>query len=122
MKPNGNVVRVVLLVLLSVTLLSVFGQAQTTHGSFTLLVEAYWGKMLLSPGAYQFTVTDGLPGKIVTVRSTASGLSGMIMSLSASDLRSDKDTKLMLEKSATGVYVRALCLGDSGVMLNYEAP
>jgi hypothetical protein len=46
----------------------------------------------------------------------------MIMSLSASDLRSDKDTKLMLEKSATGVYVRALCLGDSGVMLNYEAP
>ena len=124
MKPNGKyfVVRVVLVALCAVTVLATRGQAQTTHGSFKLPVEAHWGKMILAPGEYEFTISDALAGKILTVRSKETGWSGMVMSADASDLGSDKETKLLLTKSESGVYVRALCLGDSGVMLNYRTP
>ena len=124
MKPNGKVfaVRVVLLTLCVMGLFSIAGQAQTTRGSFKLPVEAHWGKMVLAPGEYDFTISDGLEGRITTVRSRETGLSGMIMSADTSELGSDKETKLLLSKSEMGVYVRALCLGDSGVMLNYGIP
>ena len=124
MKPNGKVfaVRVVLLTLCVMSLFSIAGQAQTTRGSFKLPVEAHWGKMVLAPGEYDFTISDGLEGRIATVRSRETGLSGMIMSADTSELGSDKETKLLLSKSEMGVYVRALCLGDSGVMLNYGIP
>ena len=124
MKPNGKVfaVRVVLLTLCVMGLFSIAGQAQATRGSFKLPVEAHWGKMVLAPGEYEFTISDGLSGKMLTVRSKATGWSGMVMSTDASDLGSDKQTKLLLTKSESGVYVRALCLGNSGVMLNYGIP
>jgi hypothetical protein len=124
MKPNGKyfVVRVVLLTLCVVGLFSIAGQAQTTHGTFKLPVETHWGKMVLAPGEYEFTINNGLEGRIATVRSRETGMSGMVMSADTSELGSDKETKLLLSKSEMGVYVRALCLGDSGVMLNYGTP
>ena len=124
MKPNGKyfTIRVVLLVLCAVSLFSIAGQAQTTHGTFKLPVEAHWGKMVLAPGEYEFTISDPLAGRVLTVRSKETGWSGMVMSADASDLGSDKETKLLLTKSETGTYVRALCLGDSGVMLNFGTP
>src|SRR5437879_12124205 len=98
MKPNRKyfVVRVVLVALCAVTLFNIAGQAQTTHGNFKLPVETHWGKMVLAPGEYEFTISDALAGKILTVRSTVNGWCGMVMSADASDLGSDKVTKLFL--------------------------
>jgi hypothetical protein len=120
MKPNGkySVVHVVVFALCAVSVFSIAGQAQTVRGSFKLPVEAHWGKMVLAPGEYQFTLNDALGGRILTVRSLETGWSGMVMSSDASDLGSDRETKLLLTTSETGTYVRALCLGESGVMLN----
>ena len=122
MKPNGKyfVVRAVFLALCAVGLLSASGNAETLHGTFKLATETHWGRMLFAPGEYEFTVNDGIQGKIVTVRSKDSGWSGMIMSTSLSD--SSQGSSLLLSKSEDGVYVRALCLSDSGVMLNYGRP
>ena len=82
MKPNGKyfVVRVVLVALCAVTLFSIAGQAQTTRGNFKLPVETHWGKMVLAPGEYEFTINHALAGKILTVRSKETGWSGMVMS------------------------------------------
>ena len=124
MKPNGKhfVVRIAFLALCAVGLLSAVGQAETTHGTFKLPVETHWGKMLLAPGEYEFDVTNDAAARIVTVRSRDSGWSGMIMSPSSSDMSSVEGSKLLLGSSEQGTYVRALCLGDSGVMLSYAAP
>jgi hypothetical protein len=124
MKPNGKwyVVRIAFFALCAVGLLSAVGQAETTHGTFKLPVETHWGKMLLAPGEYEFDVRNESSGRIVTVRSKDSGWSGMIMSPSSSDMPSDEGTKLLLGSSEQGRYVRALCLGDSGMMLSYAAP
>jgi len=124
MKPNGKyfVIRAVFFVMCAVGLLSVFGNAETAHGTFKLPTEARWGKLLLAPGEYEFTVNNDPSGRIVIVRSRESGWSGIILSASSSDMQFAEGTKLLLAKSGEGVYVRAFCLGDSGVMLNYWMP
>ena len=60
MKPNGKyfVVRGLLLALCAVALLSIPGSAATLYGSFKLPVEAHWGKVLLTPGKYEFTLNS----------------------------------------------------------------
>jgi len=122
MKPNGKyfVVRAVFFVVCAVGLLSTLGNAETAHGTFKLPTEARWGKLLLAPGEYEFTVNNDASGRIVIVRSRESGWSGMILSVSSSDMHFAEGTQLLLAKSEDGVYVHALCLGDSGVMLNYR--
>ena len=124
MKPNGKyfVVRGLFLALCAVALLSIPGSAATTHGTFKLPVEARWGKVLLTPGDYEFTLNSSPAGNLLTLRSVDSRWSGMIMATSTSDLKTGAGTKLVLAKSEEGVYVRALCLEDSGLMFNYSMP
>ncbi len=124
MKPNGKyfAVRVVFLGLCAVGLLSAVGQAETARGTFKLPVETHWGSMVLAPGDYEFSVSDGLSGRIVTVRSKESGSSGVVLSASWSEIKSQNGSRLMLAKSGEGTYVRALSLGDSGMVLNYGMP
>lgn len=124
MKPNGKyfAVRALFLTLCAVSLLSALGSAETMHGNFKLATETHWGKMLLTPGEYEFTMSSDPSGTVVTVSSRESGWSGMVMSEGASDASPAEGTKLLLAKSEDGVYVRALCLGDSGVTLHYGIP
>jgi hypothetical protein len=123
MKPNGkySAVRVVMFAL-CVVAFSIRGEAQATHGAFKLPIEAHWGKLVLAPGDYEFTVTNALASRIITVRSIETGWSGMILASDMSQAVPSSETKLLLTKSETGMYVRALYLGDSGVMLNYGVP
>jgi len=123
MKPNGKyfAVRAVFLTLCAASLLSTLGSAETLRGNFKLTAETHWGKLLLAPGAYDFTITE-VSGTIVTVRSRDSGWSGMAMAEGSSDAKPDEGMKLLLARSEVGIYVRALCLGDSGITLTYAMP
>ena len=124
MKPNGKyfAVRVVFLGLCAVGLLSAVGQAETARGTFKLPVETHWGMMVLAPGEYDFSVSDGISGGIVTVRSKESRSSGMVLPASWSETKSASGATLMLKKSEGSTYVQSLRLGDSGVVLYYGMP
>lgn len=124
MKPNGRrfAVRAVFLTFCAVSLLSTLGSAETLRGNFRLTAETHWGKLLLAPGAYDFNITTDVSGTMVTVRSKESGWSGMAMSEGTSDATPEQGMKLLLTKSEGGVYVRALCLGESGIALHYSIP
>jgi len=124
MKPNGKyfVVRAVVLVLCMAGIFSAMGNAETAHGKFKLPTETRWGKLLLAPGEYEFTLSTEATGTIVTVRSKDSGWSGMIMPEGISDPASVEGASLMIGQSEGGVYVRSLELGDLGMALNFGAP
>ena len=87
MKPNGkySVVRAVLLVLCMAGLFTAMANAETAHGKFKLTTETRWGKMLLAPGEYEFTLNTNAAGAMVTIRSEGTGWSGMILPVSISD-------------------------------------
>jgi hypothetical protein len=124
MKPNGKyfIVRAVLFVLCTVTLFSAMGNAETAHGKFKLPTETRWGKLLLAPGVYEFTIGTAAGGAIVTVRSEDSGRSGMVMPQSVSGPSSGEGSSLQLGQAEDGAYVRSLALGDLGMTLNFGAP
>ena len=122
MKPNGihGVARNVVFLVCAVGLFAGFGSAETVHGRFRLPIEARWGMLVLAPGEYEFTTETG--SRIVTLRSDDSGWSGMILSVSASDLNGQSGSGLALAPSENGVYVQALNLGNFGLSLNFDAP
>ena len=122
MKPNGTylVARKMVLLLGAVGLLAGLGSAETMRGRFKLPVEAHWGMMLLSPGEYEFTTETG--SRMVTVRSNDARWSGMILSISASDLHRRSGSGIALAPSENGVYIESLYLGDLGVSLNFDSP
>jgi len=124
MKPKAKyfAVRAVFFTLCAVSLLSTLGSAETLRGNFKLTAETHWGKLLLAPGAYEFTISDDASGSMVTVRSKGSQWSGMAMAESTSGAQPTQGMKLLLQRSGSGVYVRALCLGDAGITLNYGTP
>ena len=124
MKSNGNyfAVRVVFLTLSTLSLLSTVANAQSIRGNFTLKANTQWGQLLLAPGAYEFTMDADTSGTLVTVRSKESNWSGMAMAESTSDAGPKQGMKLVLERLGGEVYVKALCLGDEGMALNYAIP
>jgi hypothetical protein len=125
MKPNSKyfaVVRAVVFVLCVVALLSAFGNAETAHGKFKLPTETRWGKLLLAPGEYEFTITTEPTGAMVTICSKDSGWSGMILPEGISDPASTEESSLMLAQFDGGVYVSSLALGDLGMTLNFGVP
>ncbi|HEX3740477.1 MAG TPA: hypothetical protein VHV29_12300 [Terriglobales bacterium] len=124
MKPNGRrfAVRVAILALFTLNLLSTLATAETMRGNFKLKAETHWGKLLLAPGTYNFTMDNDTSGTLVTIRSTASQWSGMAIAQSISDTGYGQGMKLVLENSSDGVYVKALCLGENGITLNYAIP
>jgi hypothetical protein len=123
MKPNGKkfATRCVFFVMCVVVSLVAVGNAETAHGTFKLSSETHWGRILLAPGEYEFTVDTTSNGKIVIVRSKDSGWSGMIMSESVSALGAPS-SNLELGTFEGGTYVRELCLSDLGVTLDFAAP
>lgn len=125
MKPNGKyfaVVRAVVFVLCMVGMLSAIGNAETVHGKFKLPTETRWGKLLLAPGEYEFTITTEPTGTMVTICSKDSGWSGMVMPKGVSDPVSSEGSNLTLAQSDGGAYVSSLALGDLGMTLNFGAP
>lgn len=123
MKPNGKyfAVRVAVLALFAASVFTTLASAESVHGNFKLTSEAHWGRLLLAPGEYEFTMSKDTSGYMVTVRSSETGWSGMVLAEALSDAQSSEGTKLVLAKSEEGVFVRQLCLGDSGIALDYAA-
>jgi hypothetical protein len=119
MKPNGKMfaVRVVLLAVCAVGLFSAVAGAETVHGTFKLPVETHWGRMVLSPGEYEFTVDTTGPSRVVTLHSKDSGWSGMVLSRSVSETTATSASKLELAKFDGVTYVQTLYLDDAGVAI-----
>ena len=123
MKPNGKcfAVRVAILALCAAGLLTTLANAESVHGTFKLTDEAHWGKLLLTPGEYEFSMSKGTSGYMVTIRSKETGWGGMVMAEAISDARATDGTKLVLAKSQGDLYVQQFSLAEAGITLNYTS-
>jgi hypothetical protein len=125
MKPNGKyfaVVRAVVFVLCMAGMFSAMANAETAHGKFKLTTETRWGKLLLEPGEYEFTISNTAAVPVVMVRSEDSGWSAMILPKETSSPVLASGSSLLLGDSAAGAYVRTLALGDVGLTLDFGEP
>src|SRR5260221_4137090 len=108
MNPNGKmfVVRAALFAVCAVFLLSNFSNAATMRGTFKLPAPAHWGKMVLAPGDYEFTVDTDSASRMVTIRSKGTGWSGMVMAVGGSDAEAASQSTLRVVKYAESEYVQ----------------
>lgn len=125
MKPNGKyfAVRATVLSMFAVSLFSLLANAEAVRGKFKLASATHWGMLSLAPGEYEFTTTDeDTSSTMLTVRSLDSEWSGVVMAEAISDAKRGDGMKLELATASDGSYVRALCLGETGVTLTYAEP
>jgi hypothetical protein len=91
-------------------------------GSFTLPFQARWGRVVLSPGEYSFTLDhDSLAGK-VTIQAESGRYVGVIMNQVFSDQQTVDRSELVLVRSGGTYAVRALRLEELGMTLEYSVP
>ncbi|MGA7917849.1 MAG: hypothetical protein WCA00_21615 [Candidatus Acidiferrales bacterium] len=115
-------VAVLLLGLLSSTVVPMAAHADNVTGRFTLTSEAHWGRTILPPGEYTYSVSaeDVMP--IVIVRSARGNLGAFVFPTSVSENPGGEADKLVLEKTNGGMVVTSLYVKDRGVILHYRVP
>ncbi|MFZ0519612.1 MAG: hypothetical protein WAL95_01230 [Candidatus Acidiferrales bacterium] len=115
-------VAVLLLGLLSSTVVPIAAHADSITGRFTLTSEAHWGRTVLPPGEYTYSISaeDVMP--MVIVRSAKGDIGAFIFPTSISDARKGEMDNLVLEKTNDGMVVTSLYVKDKGVVLHYRMP
>ncbi|HEX4167941.1 MAG TPA: hypothetical protein VHZ55_20950 [Bryobacteraceae bacterium] len=98
-----------------------FANAQVSQGKFTLPVETHWGKVILPPGPYSFTLDHLSPNGIITLR--ARGRAAMIpVTAGITSIRRSERSSLLLVTQDGETSVRTLNLGHCGLAFQYHAP
>lgn len=116
-----NVTQLAVLFILAVILSAGVAAAQlsspSTKGEFTLPHEVHWGKALLPPGDYSFTVTNSGPSSILTVRGNKQ--STFVMTAAISPCQSCTASELVILNRKGERTVQVLRLAQAGVVLYY---
>ncbi|MGH9501512.1 MAG: hypothetical protein ACRD20_01535 [Terriglobales bacterium] len=98
-------------------------QAQSASGKFTLTHEARWCNVLLSPGAYSFSLQSASLPAAIMVGKTGAAQIGIVLPAEVSMEKLSSGSTLVLSRSPSGEsYVSALYLGEFGLSLHYPAP
>ncbi len=118
---NANQLGMVLLAVLAAAFFASPASAQLasppTKGEFTLSHEVHWGKALLPPGNYSFTVTNSGPSSILTVRGNKQ--STFVMTAAISPCQSCTASELVILNRKGQRSVQMLRLSQAGVVLYY---
>ncbi len=91
------------------------------EGSFTLPFQAQWGKMVLPPGEYSFTLDKGVVDGLVKVR-TSERYVGMIFANGISNQSVAEKSELVAVGSEGFYQIRALRLSALGIQFEYKIP
>jgi len=112
--------------LLALTTLSFapsLASAQVAQGTFTLRHDVRWQNANVPAGDYRFSYDSDRPlGVLVLTRLNSARAGFVIMVPDTDTTESSGQSRLVLNTSATGSYVSAMLLPDSGVTLHFNTP
>jgi hypothetical protein len=95
--------------------------AQVSRGHFTLPVETHWGKAVMAPGYYSYTLDRATVGLILSVRSE--GTSVRIPATGAISIgQAFEGSKLLLTSHGRETSVRSMEFGHLGMIVHYQPP
>lgn len=117
-----DVVKVLLLAVLAAGLNAKLASAQGYQGKFTLPFEARWGRAILPPGEYSFSVD---PGKAACIATVSQGQHYIALVMSSGVIEQGELTgpSALIAVRSGGTYrIEALRLAEAGVTLGYPAP
>lgn len=115
-------VQVLMLSLLSSTVVPMTAHADEVRGSFTLTSETHWGKIVLPPGYYTFSLAthDSMP--TILLRSGSGNTAAFIAATGEAGTK-DKTPNTITITTRDGIKViTELHVNDAGLILLYAEP
>jgi hypothetical protein len=117
-----RLVKLLLLALLTACFGASLANAQAAQGKFNLPFEARWGRSILPPGNYSFTLdTTAGSGQIVLLNAERKAVF-VPNNAATSTGKQSEHSELIITRRGAKAIVRALHLGDLGVTLYYAPP
>jgi hypothetical protein len=96
---------------------------QPAHGKFTLKHDVLWGSAKVPAGDYEFSYDPLALSPVLTITRVSGARASYMVLIPASGVSKASDAnQLLLETSADGSYVSAMCLPQSGVTLYFTVP
>jgi hypothetical protein len=102
--------------------LPVMAHADGVKGKFTLTSEAHWGRAVLAPGSYDFTLDSTSVPSRVMVHSADGKVAAILIPMCGTEGYPVKSTSLELETRGGDLYVSGLYLADSDMELHFAIP
>jgi hypothetical protein len=115
-------VQILLLSLLSSTVVPMAAHADEVRGAFTLTAETHWGKAILPPGYYTFSVATGSAFPTILIRSASGGTAAFVAASSESSTKEKTPNAITIEMKGGVNVITALHFNDAGVVLHYAVP
>jgi hypothetical protein len=94
-------------------------QSQAYHGKFTLPMPVRWGRAVLQPGDYTFTLDSPTLHGILIVRAESDQSSTFVLNGSYSDHVTSEDSSLLIVRSGGKATIRRLHLKEANVDFFY---
>lgn len=105
----------------AVCLFTGIANAQSATGRFTLPFEAKWGRAVLPPGDYSFSLDHESVPNILTVRNARRNVA-LLVPRGHDHLKPSKENSLILIRHGSQSVVRMLKLGSIGEAYSYPVP
>ena len=96
---------------------------EKAHGNFTLTHDVHWQSALVPAGDYRFTLESDGVGGVLTLSKISGARTGFLLMVHDTDETKPSDhSRLLLEATPEGTYVRAMQLPEFGMTLNFAVP
>jgi hypothetical protein len=115
-------VQILLLSLLCSTVVPMTAHADEVRGAFTLTTETHWGKAVLPPGYYTFSLATGSAFPTILIRSASGEIAAFIAASSETSTRETAPNAITIEMRGGVNVITELHFNDAGVVLRYAVP
>ena len=123
MKLLRRFVYAALLVLTPLSVMPSLATAEEAHGSFTLPHDVHWLNAFVPAGKYSFSFQPAGPVGLLMLQKLSGPATGFIMPVREIDDAKPADaSRLVLEATPYGAYVKTLYLPQYGLTLRFALP
>jgi hypothetical protein len=93
------------------------------RGRFTLTHEVHWGNVRVPEGEYEFSYHTDSVSPVLSLQKVTGQRAGFIVLVATTEASKLSDSsRLMLETTAEGTFVKAMQLAEFGITLDFNVP
>ena len=104
------------------SLLSASAVAQEARGQFTLATQVHWGRVVLPPGDYRYSLESRAGSPVLMVWNTAGTSGFLVMPVSASRTTEGEMNRLDLERRGKDLFVASLVMPEVETTIHFLVP
>jgi hypothetical protein len=119
----SNVLRNLLIAAVGLlSLLPASAMAQDARGKFTLTTQVHWGKVVLPPGDYRYSLENRAGNAVLMVWNTAGAPGFLVLPASVSRAAGNEMNRLDLQRRGNQWFVSSLVMPEVETAIHFRVP